>query len=176
VLNGTFNAGLAEWRKGGSLPATYQSSPTKLVQLGMPVAQQAQGQGESWLSQTFYVDPNIPQPTLDFWYQIFTNDILDYSDFFVEIQDGVGMNHLATVLRDGFNPPTPVTPDPGKNLGWRIAQYDLSAYAGQHVRLVFHARNLHPNSLGIWVNLDNVRVVSAQDLHDSTIYLPITRR
>jgi hypothetical protein len=90
------------------------------------------------------------------------NDILDYSDFFVEIQDGVGLNHLATVAVDGYQPCTPgMPPLLGKDLGWRTISYDLLAYKGQSIRLVFWNRNLWPMSWGIWTYLDNVRVVDA---------------
>src|SRR5690606_11031357 len=90
------------------------------------------------------------------------NDIRDYSDFFVAVQDGVGLNHLATVIRDGYNPCKPgVAPAPGTDLGWRTVRYDLSAYKGQHIRLVFSNRNLWPGSWGIWTDVDDVWVVDA---------------
>ena len=44
----------------------------------------------------------------------------------------------------------------------RTASYDLSAFKGQNVRLVFANRNLHGEmSLGIWTVVDDVRVVDA---------------
>ena len=47
-------------------------------------------------------------------------------------------------------------------MGWRTASYDLSAFVGQNVRLVFENRNLHGGiSWGIWTVVDDVRVVDA---------------
>ena len=60
----------------------------------------------------------------------------------------------------------------GKDLGWRAASYDLSAYKGQAIRLVFANRNLWPDSLGIWTYVDNVRVIDAGPLPPNKVYLP----
>jgi hypothetical protein len=99
---------------------------------------------------------------LTFKYRMFVNDIMDYSDFFVSVQDGAGLNHLATVLRDGFQPCVPGQPPAaGQGLGWRSGRMDLSAYKGQHIRIVFYNRNLWPESWGIWTNVDDVRVLDA---------------
>ena len=53
-------------------------------------------------------------------------------------------------------------------MGWRTASYDLTAFKGQHVRLIFENRNLYggnpdpeKNSRGIWTLVDDVRVVDA---------------
>ena len=93
---------------------------------------------------------------------MYVNDIMDYSDFFVAIQDGAGLNHLETILRDGFQPCVPgQPPTAGQDLGWRSGQKDLSAYKGQHIRIVFSNRNLWPQSWGIWTNVDDVRVLDA---------------
>jgi hypothetical protein len=130
--------------------------------LGRQVPQTEQGLGEAWAHQTLYVDPAWQHPQLSFSYKMFVNDILDYSDFFVAVQDGVGLNHLANILRDGYRPCTPgVAPAPGTDLGWRRASYDLSAFKGQHIRIVFSNRNLWPQSWGIWSLVDDVRVVDA---------------
>ena len=115
------------------------------------------------------------EPTLTFKYNMFVNDIMDYSDFFVAIQDGVGLNHLETVLRAGY--PGSVAPAAGYDMGWRSARFDLSAYKGQHIRLVFSNRNLWPISWGIWTYVDDVRVVEAIDLPpiymNESIFLPL---
>jgi hypothetical protein len=104
------------------------------------------------------------------------NHSVDWSDFFVAIQDGVGLNHQATVLRDGYDPCPPgpdggsdEPPNPLTQLGWRSAAYDLSAFKGQHIRLVFTSRNLHPGlSKGIRTDVDDVRVV---DIGAEQVYL-----
>ena len=71
---------------------------------------------------------------------------------------------LAEILRDGFRSchDPPQAPPAGYDLGWRSGSYDLSAFKGQHVRLIFENRNLHHDlSLGIWTLVDDVRVVDA---------------
>jgi hypothetical protein len=182
VLNGTMDQtpALKEWTYGGSLPvsrSTNASQGTYSLQLAQPVAQTDQGEGQAWAHQTFYVRPEWDRPMLSFKYNMYVNDIMDYSDFFVAIQDGVGLNHLTTVVRDGYQPCVPGTaPAAGTNLGWRSVNYDLSAYKGQHIRLVFSNRNLWPISWGIWTYVDDVKVVDAGPLPppagSERLYLP----
>jgi hypothetical protein len=106
-----------------------------------------------------YVRPEWERPTLTFTYRMYANDILDYSDFYAWISRTNGA-WLADVVRDGY--PGPYAPRPGQDMGWRTATFDLSAYKGQHVRLIFENRNLHGSlSLGIWTLVDDVRVVDA---------------
>ena len=55
--------------------------------------------------------------------------------------------------------------------------YDLSAYKGQYVRLVFSNRNLWPISWGILTYVDDVKVVDAGPLPTPSgselLYLPL---
>jgi len=164
VQNGGFekSPALMEWTTGGDLEVArtsnrYQGSYG--MRLGDPVAQEEQGQGEAWAYTNFYVDPNWSRPVLKFKYRMSVNDILAYSDFFVAVQDGAGLSHLETVLRDGYNPCNPgEAPSAGQDLGWRTASFDLSKYKGQHIRINFSNRNLWPDSLGIWTDIDDVMV------------------
>lgn len=183
ALNGSFEASpaLDEWTYGGELPVARTPQAVHgnyALKLGHEVPQVEQGIHEAWSHQTIYIDPSWMQPTLSFKYKMFVNDIMDYSDFFVAIQDGVGLNHLTTVLRDGFQPcGANVAPPPGTDLGWRSASYDLSQFKGQYIRLVFSNRNLWPISWGIWTHVDDVRVVDAGPLPSlpsgsNTAYLP----
>jgi len=186
TLNGTFESTLvlSEWTYGGPLPvsrSTNASQGTYSLQLAQPVTQSAQGEGQAWAHQTFYVRPEWDRPMLSFKYNMYVNDIMDYSDFFVAIQDGVGLNHLATVVRDGYQPCIPGTaPAAGTNLGWRSVTYDLSAYKGQHIRLVFSNRNLWPISWGIWTYVDDVKVVDAGPLPPPAgperLYIPLVNK
>jgi len=168
IQNGDFVNGSSKWTIGGSLEISFPPVPAQdnlSMLLGEQVPQQSQGINQAWAYQTFYVDPSWARPTLSFKYNMYVNDIIDYSDFLVSIEDGVGLNHLATVIRDGFQPCIPrVAPAPGRNLGWRSVTYDLSAYKGQYIRVVFANRNLWPNSWGIWTYLDDVRVIDAGPL------------
>ncbi len=181
ILNGDFEASfpLSEWTYGGALPVErdgFHMSGNYSLQLGDQVDQTNQGQGDAWAHTTFYVRPEWDRPVLSFKYNMFVNDIMDYSDFFVAIQDGVGLNHLATVLRDGYQPCIPgAAPAPATDLGWRTATYDLSAYKGQHIRLAFSNRNLWDTSWGIWTYVDDVRVIDAGPLSSlgaNPIFLP----
>jgi hypothetical protein len=102
------------------------------------------------------------------------NDIIHYSDFFVEIQDGIGLNHLQTVIRSGYQPCTPgIAPPENTNLDWRKVNVDLSAYKGQYIRIVFHNRNLWPISWGIWTYVDNVKVLDAGPRPPFSSFIPL---
>lgn len=164
VQNGDFERNLSEWSRVGELPielGNYPSHGSNSLLLGKADAhQQEQGKSKATAYSNFYVNPEWARPVLTFDYNMFVNDIKDYSDFYVEIQDGVGLSHLATVVHDGFNPCIPgVAPSAGRNLGWRSVKLDLSQYKGQHIRLVFSNRNRWDNAWGIWIHVDNVRVL-----------------
>jgi len=168
IQNGDFVNGSSKWTIGGSLEISFPPVPAQdnlTMLLGEQVPQQSQGINQAWAYQTFYIDPSWERPTLSFKYNMFVNDIMDYSDFLVAIQDGVGLNHLATVIRDGFQPCIPrVAPAPGRDLGWRSVTYNLSAFKGQTIRVVFANRNLWPISWGIWTYIDDVKVIDAGSL------------
>jgi hypothetical protein len=126
------------------------------------------------MRQTVYVRPEWKRPVLTFYYRMYANDILDYSDLYVWLSAPNGA-WLADVLRDGFRSPEdpPRAPSPGHDMGWQMATYDLSAFKGQHVRLVFENRNLHEGqSLGIWTYVDDVRVLD----WPHSVYLPVTAK
>ncbi|MBI4673838.1 MAG: SMP-30/gluconolactonase/LRE family protein [Chloroflexi bacterium] len=164
ILNGRFETGLDAWTFGGTLPIgrTLAGAGGYALLLGKPVPQTKQGQAFASAQQTFYVDPLWANATLYFDYQMHVNDTVDYSDFFIEIEDAVGLNHLATVLRDGYLSckGRRYPPPPGKQLGWfRNNTYDLTLFKGQTIRLKFSNRNLWPNSWGIWTHVDNVKVL-----------------
>ena len=179
VINGDFEAmsPLSSWSYGGNLPINAQFNAVQQdhsLQLGQVVVQTEQGEGRAWAYQTIFVDPAWDHPFLNFRYDMFVNDILDYSDFLVEIQDGTGHNHLATVVRDGYIPVFPGTPPAaGIEVGWKSVAYNLSSYKGQYIRIVFSNRNLWPISWGIWTQVDDVRVV---DIGYNYIFMPIVIR
>lgn len=183
VLDGAFEKTpiFNDWTYSDRLPVTrsaYSLQGNYSMLLGEVADAMEQGTERAWAYTTFFVRPEWDRPVLSFKYNIFANDILDYSDFLVEIQDGAGLNHLATVVRDGYQPCQPgLAPAAGTNLGWRTATADLSAYKGQHVRLKFSNRNLWPMSWGIWTYVDDVRVIDAGPLPQvnvsATTYLPV---
>ena len=152
-------------RQPGSVPGWGGNS---VMRLGQPVAAVSQGTTVAWASQVVYVDPSLTLPVLAFAYHIRTNTTIDWSDFYVEIQDATGVNRRATVLRAGH--PGPADPAAGTSLGWRNGGYDLTPFRGQTIRIVFMNRNLHQASRGIWTELDNVRII---DLSAYTLYNPV---
>jgi streptogramin lyase len=165
VQNGSFeqSPALTEWTFGGDQPisqASHASHGQKSLLLGnVAPGRVGQEQGKAFAYSNFYVDPSWVRPTLTFDYNMFVNDIKDFSDFFVEVQDGVGLNHLDTVVHDGFTPcDERQAPSPGRDLGWRSVKFDLSAYKGQHIRIVFSNRNRWDGAWGMWTYVDNVRV------------------
>lgn len=165
VINGGFEEELSDWTYGGHNFAILSEDSIELnwsVLLGRPVSQVPQGMSKDWIYTNFYIDPSWTRPILTFNYKMHVNDNMHYSDFLVAVQYGVGLSHEVTVVRDGYIPCSGnYAPRPGRDLGWRTAGYDLSAYKGQHIRVVFSNRNLWPDSLGIWTNVDNVRVLDA---------------
>jgi DNA-binding beta-propeller fold protein YncE len=187
ILNGSFEdpSGLNEWTYGGSLPITRTTlayTGTYALRLGIPVSPTAQNLTQAWAYQTFYVSEVMSRPVLSFAYHMTVNDIQDYSDFFVEIQTGTGRSHLATVVRAGYQSclgPN-IRPVPRTDLAWRTVSYDMSPFKGQSVRVVFRNRNLHDQvgdeSLGIWTDVDAVRVNEAESFVPAGpyyVYLPI---
>jgi hypothetical protein len=162
----------------------HYSDGTHAVRLAEKVDPTERMQEEiAWLRQTIYVRPIWERPVLSFDYNMFVNDILDYSDFHVWLTRSDGAL-VSEVLRDGFIACTfdvqgnPYPPDPAQDLGWRSARFDLSPYKGQTIRIVFENRNLHANlSWGIWTYLDNVRVVDegpdAEPPGPHFLYLPL---
>jgi hypothetical protein len=171
ALNGSFEEtpDLVHWTYGGELPVGLVNEAfhgAKAARLGEPTPRTEHEQGMAWLHQTIYIRPEWERPILTFHYRMFVNDIIHYSDFHVWLPKSNGA-WLAEIKRDGFRSccDPPLAPPPGYDLGWRTASYDLSAFKGQTVRLVFENRNLHGGySWGIWTYLDDVRVVDAGPL------------
>ena len=184
ALNGSFEEmpDLVRWTYGGELPVGLVNDAThgsRAVRLGEPVPPGSKYQEMGWLRQTMYIRPEWERPVLTFRYRMFVNDIIDYSDFHVWLTRSNGA-WLAEIKRDGFRScdDPPQAPPPGYDLGWRTGYYDLSAFKGQTVRLVFENRNLHSGiSWGIWTYVDDVRVVDAGPLPAPAgpycIYLPV---
>lgn len=164
------------WTYGGTLGLSISDNAQQGVNsllLGEPVDQVSQGIGEACAYQVVYIRPEWVVPELTFKYNVVTNDSIDNSDFLVEIQDGVGLNHLATVVRDGNESETKYgLPEQATDLGWKTVIYDLSEFRGQTIRVVFSNRNLWPSSNGIWTYLDDVK------LTDETVrvYMPLINR
>ncbi len=167
---------LNKWTYGGSLPIAISDNTKQgntALQLGGVVDQIPQGVGDAWAYQVVYIKPEWVLPEFTFKYNVVTNDNIEYSDFLVEIQDGVGLNHLTTVVRDGYVSKAKLElPEQSTDLGWKTVTYDLSEFRGQTIRLTFSNRNLLPESNGIWTYLDDVKIADESE----KVFLPLINR
>jgi len=169
VINGSFETNdFTGWVHGGDLPqtitTTYSYDGNYSALLGMPTPAITQTQSSAWMSQTVTIPADMHAPTLSFSYRIFTNDMLGWSSFHVEIRDESGNIPLEKVLRDGF--PDITQPPPGYDLDWRPCLYGLSAHKGETISLWFENKNEHDGAYGIWTYVDDVKIVNV-------IYLPV---
>jgi hypothetical protein len=179
LINGSFEASpsLIDWTYGGSLPVSrsdHAFDGVYSLALSEHVPANPQGQGQAWAHTTFYVPSNWSRPTLSFSYNLFVNDNLQLSDFYVEILDGVALNHLDTILVDGYDEEG--KPTAGTDMGWKTVTFDLSAYKGQPIRLQFYSRNRLPQALGIWSFVDAVSVTDNPITFDYSIFLPLLNK
>jgi hypothetical protein len=145
-LNGNAETGdFTGWQHGGELDQSVKSDQPHTggysVLLGDPAyPNENVPVGSAWVYQTIEV-PSTGAPTLNFWYRVFTYDVLwshpyqCYYDYFdVYIQD-VGGQTLEHILRDGYTGEW--KEDTLQDLGWQHFKYNLDAYAGQTIRIRF---------------------------------------
>lgn len=182
ICNGSFeeNPPLNCWSYSGSLPVSKSDSDSYLGDYALLLGEKnvpivPQGPGDAWAHQTIYVDPAMIRPMLSFRYHILTNDTIDYSDFIVTVEDAVGLNHIDTIVRDGYLacPRTQPPSQPGTSLTWQQRTYDLSELKGETIRVRFSIRNLHAESFGIWAYIDDVRIEEGLVLGANKLYLPL---
>jgi hypothetical protein len=166
VRNGNFESGdFACWNHGGQLP---QSVADRLFDGRPPLNghfSAALGKPQScptpyprmstWISQTVQI-PNTLSPSLHFRYHIFTNDILEWSSFHVEIRDLHNVT-LAEVLNDGYSPPNRVA-FCYNDLGPRTKTFDLSQFRGMTIWLWFENKINYSGGRGIWTYVDDVEI------------------
>jgi hypothetical protein len=182
ILNGSFeeSPSLVEWEHGGSLNVSRDEHAIHgaySLQLGDEVSHTEQGLGDAWAHQTFYVRPDWDQPTLYFKYNMFANDTIGYSTFRAFLFDQDGMNQLEEILEDGLPTDNYDPSRVGYDMGWRTATFDLSAYQGQFIRLMFLNHNEHQTSKGLWTFVDDVRVIEAVDIPpENAIFLPLVKK
>jgi hypothetical protein len=164
--NGDFEAGDSCWTPGGDpfpwvVDHLHNSDPPYsgeyCARLGESIFCEEHDAYRSWVYQDFTVPADATSPTLSFDYRIFTNDILGWASFRVEIRDLNNVT-IAHVLRDGYDPDDNIAIC-YNDLGWRSKDaYDLSKFKGRTIRLWFEIRNEYDGGLGIWSYLDDVTV------------------
>ncbi|MCK4351063.1 MAG: choice-of-anchor J domain-containing protein, partial [Candidatus Krumholzibacteria bacterium] len=99
---------------------------------------------------------DISSATLSFQFRHMGYDGEGRDPFNVEIRD-LGGGTLATVLTHTFPERTGVF----KESGWFSFSYDMSAYAGQTVRIYFEQLNDIDNNYETWVYVDDVSLEAA---------------
>lgn len=164
VQNGSFENELntALWTFTGALPSqrtTIALSGDYALQLG-----ELTHPGEDYAQAftTISIPENFLFPELSFNYKVESNDPIELADFYVEIQDGAGLNHLSKVIQFGAGTNT-------FQSEWRQITVDLSEYVGQTIRLNFIARNRTNSSSGIVAIIDEVEVISIE----KSVFLPM---
>ena len=137
----------------------YPFAGSFCLQLGEPAECGEHPAASTWMYYTVHVPHDAPSPTLSFRYRVFTNDLLEWASFIVEIRHPNNVT-LAQVVEAGYDPPDRI-PICGNDLGWKQATYDLTQYKGTVVRLWFEARNKFDEGYGVWGYVDEVKVTAA---------------
>lgn len=167
VENGGFEIELhsAIWNFSGSLP----SQRTNVAHSGNYALQLGEldyiGEGYAQAYTTITIPENFLFPKLNFYYQLQTNDSLELADLYVEIKDGVGLNHLEKVIQSGNG-------TNGLESNWQQATLSLNKFVGETIRINFIARNRTSSSTGVLAIIDDVILVSDPE----TIFLPMLLR
>jgi uncharacterized repeat protein (TIGR01451 family) len=113
----------------------------------------------AYMCQDVSIPSNISHATFGFKYRMQGYDSQEHDPFMVEIRDTAG-NPLERVVTSGF----PESSESFKDAGWVFddglapAGYDLTAYAGQTIRLYFEQANLD-NWYETWAYIDDVSLV-----------------
>ncbi len=166
LVNGGFETGdLSGWTAvAGGLPESVSGVVAHegryAALLGMPVVPPASQNRESALISQQVTLPADAR-ALTYWYRIYTNYDQGWDDFCARVYPLQDPAHQLERC-DGYNgAPT----HPPEDLGWRRAEIDLTAYAGQTVIVTFENRNRHADSdpiYGIWTYVDQVAVARWQ--------------
>ncbi len=163
IENGGFE-GLEGWTMVGTMPVEL-SDIARTGQHSLHLGKQdMEGQGYAKAHTIVNLPKTFFNPELSFYYQVAGTDTKETSDLFVEITDGLGLNHLKLASQVGGK---------GAEAGtWVEARANLSEFSGQTIRLTFHVRNRFDVSTGIEALIDDVSIVSTA----RSIYLPIITR
>lgn len=167
IQNGGFEDQLnsANWTFGGSLPFQRSSeahSGSYALQLG---ELSHNGQHYSQAYTTVSIPEDFPFPSLSFYYQVQSDDSIDLADLYVEVKDGVGLNHLIKIVHNGSEI------EDGQGV-WKEAEISLSRFRGETIRINFLARNRSSTSTGILALIDDVQIISKPE----NIYMPLIIR
>jgi len=131
IVNGGFETNEAWWIVSTAYPAAYVTSPVysgaRSMRVGIPVNASFRGSLYSSVAQTVTL-PAGSQATLRYWVYPVSENSDDGDLQYVWLVDGSGTTHFLSMARDNL-------------AAWVSRQLDLSAFAGQTVRLHFSVRN-----------------------------------
>jgi hypothetical protein len=182
VVNGGFEDGLSGWQTGGVLPVGPNSDPlgvhsgsgsallgdpsfggSAFCAGGVPV-------GNAYISQTIAV-PSVSNPTLTFWYRIFTQDWMGpdpnhpkYDWFGVYVG---AMDDSHPHFYDGNPNVTIPACNTPLDLGFRQGSIDLTAYRGQQITIYFANWNEGSGYFNTYTYVDDVAVATPTPLSAS---------
>ncbi len=166
IQNGGFENELnsATWTFYGALPS-QRSNEAHTGNYSLQLGELSHsGQDYAQAYTTITIPEGFAFPELSFYYQVQSNDPIDLADLYVEIQDGVGLNHLTKVVQVG--------PETSNIQGdWKHATVSLNAYRGKTIRLSFISRNRIAASSGIFALIDDVQITS----NAKYVFLPLIR-
>ncbi|MCB9155430.1 MAG: hypothetical protein H6649_15405, partial [Caldilineae bacterium] len=137
--------------------------------------------GDTWsgVSQTITVPSlqDLPNPKLDVWYRVQTYDQITTTSPIWDVECPIdppppfrwvdsfdvsatpqGATEPDLLLRDGNSLPQFPEPIEFRDLGWKVATFDLAPYAGQTVTLDFSSHNRLDNRFNTWTDVTGIRV------------------
>jgi PKD repeat protein len=152
VHDGSSPQSVVKWLSNGDPP--YQGQ--FCARLGKLVPCSDQDAAVAWMYQELIV-PNVPGTvTITFTYRIFTNDVIDWAYFQVELRD-LNDALLSVILKDGSDSETC-----DNLMEWKTFSYNKLDYLkGQTVRLRFESHN-KDGGYGIWTYVDAVSLNCSQ--------------
>jgi uncharacterized repeat protein (TIGR01451 family) len=110
-----------------------------------------QGNASAYMYQDVAIPAGVSGATLRFQYRMQGYDGDFYANFIADVRT-TGGAVLANVVTDAFSQ----FDDKFKDSGWNAVSLDMTAYAGQTVRLYFEQANLNDNNLETWAYVDDV--------------------
>lgn len=149
--------------------------------------------GDTWsgVSQTITVPglQELPSPKLEVWYRVQTYDQVTTSSPIWDVECPVnpppafrwvdsfdvsvtkqGAITPDLLLREGNELPQFPEPIEFRDLGWQLATFDLTPYAGQTVTLDFSSHNRLDNRFNTWTDVTGIRVRGGV----RRVFLPLT--
>jgi hypothetical protein len=115
--------------------------------------------GRAWMEQVNVPVPGVGTPSLSFWYRIFTEDHLTWTDGKLGDSFDVYVNGIR-VLRDNYDNFPLGAPGCGrtKDLGWKFFSYDLTAFRGQSITIRFEDVSRIDGWYNTWTYVDEVEI------------------